>query len=464
VTNQGSTYAATFGYTNEDTETNSIAIGDANRFFPAPANRGQPTSFQSGSVPAAVTVTNIPAGTTLTWSLTSDQTRTAEASANFETKCSGPEPPTPDLVPVGLFVTCVTNHADTYDAVFGYTNENLSEQIIPLGLANTFVPAPGNRGQPTTFEPGTVRNAVTVRDIPNSTQLVWRVFHVRARVAVANTALPTKCDEPPLPPPPPPPEPTPPPEPPNPAPPPPPPKPPESGLFATCILRLGAPTYTAIFGYANGSQDDVIIPIGRRNLVAPAPIDRGQPSVFRPGVVLVAFTVRNVPRTQELRWRVSLRNGEVRMATASARFPRNCITAPPAPSADLVLTKSAKPTHVSAGQRVTYTVHVINRGPNIALRVRIADVVDPRLELLSASSTRGSCSTSGQRVSCRIVALPPGAGVTVSVATRARGSGTIRNVAVATHSRRDPTRRNNADSAVIQVSGVSRAVTPSFTG
>ena len=464
VTNQGSTYSATFGYESEDTDTNTIAVGDANRFFPAPENRGQPTSFQPGNVPAAVTVTNIPTGATLTWSLTSDQTRTAEASANFETKCSGPEPPTPDLVSIGLFVTCVTNHADTYDAVFGYTNENLSEQIIPLGLANTFVPAPGNRGQPTTFEPGTVRNAVTVRGIPNGSDLVWSVMHERLRVAVANELLPKKCDEPPLPPPPPPPEPTPPPQPPRPGPPPPRPKPPESGLFATCVLRLGAPTYTAIFGYANASQDDVIIPVGRRNLVAPAPINRGQPTVFRPGVVLVAFAVRNVPRTRRLTWRVTLRDGEVRTTTASARFPRNCITAPPAPSADLVLTKSAKPTQVSAGQRVTYTVHVVNRGPNIALRVRIADVVDPRLDLLSASSTRGSCSTSGQRVSCRIVALPPGAGATVSVATRARGSGTIRNVAVATHSRRDPTRRNNVDSAVIQVSGVSGGVTPSFTG
>lgn len=461
VTNQGSTYSATFGYGNEDTETTTVALGERNRFFPAPENRGQPTSFQPGNVPQAFTVNGIPAGTTLTWSLTSDQTRYAAASSSFETKCS--EPP-PELAPIGLFVTCVTNHASTYDAVFGYTNDNLAQQIVPLGLANTFLPAPGNRGQPTTFEPGTVRDAVTVRGIPNTTQLVWSVFHVRARVAVANPALPQKCDEPPLPPPPPPPEPTPPPEPPNPAPPPPPPGPPESGLYATCVLRLGAPTYTAIFGYANGSQDDVIIPIGRRNLVAPAPINRGQPGVFRPGVTLVAFTVRNVPRTQELTWRVTLRNGEVRTATASARYPRNCITAPPAPSADLVLTKSAAPAQVAAGQRVTYTVHVINRGPNIALQVRITDVVDPRLELLSASTTRGSCTTSGRRVSCRVVALPPGAGVTVTIAARARGGGTIRNVAVTTHNRRDPTRRNNVDSAVIHVTGVSGEVTPAFTG
>jgi uncharacterized repeat protein (TIGR01451 family) len=460
VTNQGSTYSATFGYENEDTESNTIPVGPLNTFSPPPADRNQTTTFQPGNVPQAFTVSGIAAGTRLTWSLTSEQTRYAEASADFPTKCSTP----PELVPIGLFVTCVTQHANSYDAVFGYTNDNPAEQIIPLGLANTFAPAPGNRGQPTTFEPGTVRNAVTVRGIPNSTALVWSVFLVRARVAVANPALPTKCDEPPLPPEPPPPEPTPPPEPPNPAPPPPPPEPPQSGLFATCVLRLGAPTYTAIFGYANASQDDVIIPIGRRNLVAPAPINRGQPGVFRPGVTLVAFTVRNVPRTQELTWRVTLRSGEVRSATARARYPRNCITAPPAPSADLVLTKSVAPARVAAGQRVTYTVHVINRGPNIALQVRITDVVDQRLELLSASTTRGSCTTSGRRVSCRVVALPPGVGVTVTIAARARGGGTIRNVAVTTHNRRDPTRRNNVDSAVIHVTGVSGAVTPAFTG
>ena len=47
-------------------------------------------------------------------------------------------------LPIGLFVTCVTNHGDTYDAVFGYTNDNRAEQIVPLGLSNTFAPAPGN--------------------------------------------------------------------------------------------------------------------------------------------------------------------------------------------------------------------------------------------------------------------------------------------------------------------------------
>jgi hypothetical protein len=106
----------------------------------------------------------------------------------------------------------------------------------------------------------------------------------------------------------------------------------------------------------------------------------------------------------------------------------------------------------------------VNRGPNVALQVRILDNVDPRLELLSASTNRGSCTTSGQLVSCRIAALPPGARVLVIVAVRARGPGTITNRAVATHSRRDPTPGNNVDSAVITVAGRTGAVSPAFTG
>jgi uncharacterized repeat protein (TIGR01451 family) len=458
VTNNGNTFSATFGYDSEDTETNTIAVGELNRFFPAPDDRGQPSTFEPGHHDRVFTVPDIPSGTKLVWSLTSDQTRYAEARANFETKCSDPPP---ELLPIGIFVTCVTNHGSTYDAVFGYTNDNPAEQIVPLGISNTFVPAPGNRGQPTTFEPGTVRNAVTVKGIPNDTLLVWSVDLAGRRFAVAGRDTTTKCDQPPIPP-----EPPiePPIEPPTPEPPPPDPAPNQSGIYATCVLKPGGTTYDAVFGYANGSQNDVLIPVGGHNLVSPTPIDRGQPTLFSPGVVLNAFTVEDVPRTQDLTWTVTGPGGTKYTATASGKYPRNCITAPAPPSADLVLTKTVDDSTLSAGQRGTYRIHLMNRGPNIALQVRIVDDVDPRLELLSASTNRGSCATSGQRVTCRIAALPPGVHVLVVVAVRARGSGTIPNRAAVTHSQRDPTPGNNVDSAVITVTGRTGGVSPAFTG
>ena len=448
VANSGSTYSATFGYSSEDTEVNPVPIGENNRFSPGLEDRGQPAAFEPGNHEKVFTVTGIPSGTPLVWSVTSDETHTAEAAANLQPKCN-PDPPPAKLVPIGLFVNCVINHANTYDAVYGYTNDNRAQQTVPLGAENTFLTAPGNRGQPTTFEPGTVRNAVTVTGIPNDTQLTWVIRLGDTRAAVASAAVERKCDQPP--------------EPPTPSPPDP--KPPESGLFATCVLHVGSSrTYDAIFGYVNASGANAIIPVGRNNLVAPTPNDRGQPSVFRPGIVRNAFTVKNVPRTQELTWVVTLPGGDTRTATASAHFPRNCITAPAPQTADLVLTKTVDEGRLTAGQRGTFRIHVLNRGPNIALRVRIVDDVDARFDLLSASTSRGRCTTSGQRVTCNIDALPPGARVVVVVAVRAREAGTIRNIASAHHSRPDPTPGNNVDSATVVVVGRAGGVSPAFTG
>ena len=207
------------------------------------------------------------------------------------------------------------------------------------------------------------------------------------------------------------------------------------------------------------------VPVGRGNFVRPTPINRGQPTVFRPGVVLVAFTIRNIPRTRAVTWTVNVPGHQIRTATASAQFPRNCITAPAASSADLVLRKTVRGSaNVTAGDRVTYSIRVVNRGPNVALRVRVVDVVDPRLVLLLAAANRGNCATSGRRVTCTVRELPPGAALIVVVAVRAVGAGTAPNVAAATHSRRDPTPHNNIGRAVIHVTGRAAGVGPAFTG
>ena len=65
-------------------------------------------------------------------------------------------------------------------------------------------------------------------------------------------------------------------------------------LAPLCVRRDGA-TYTAVFSYANLTREDVIVPLGSGNRVAPAPVDRGQPTVFRPGIVPFAFAVRDIP-------------------------------------------------------------------------------------------------------------------------------------------------------------------------
>ena len=67
----------------------------------------------------------------------------APPSRRSAARTSPEQPPPAKQVPIGVFVTCVTNHADTYDAVFGYENDNRASRSSRVGLANTFARPPG---------------------------------------------------------------------------------------------------------------------------------------------------------------------------------------------------------------------------------------------------------------------------------------------------------------------------------
>jgi hypothetical protein len=59
---------------------------------------------------------------------------------------------------------------------FGYINRNSAEVVVPIGPANTFEPAPADRGQPTVFLPGRHEHVFTVRIPPEFTpkdKWVW---------------------------------------------------------------------------------------------------------------------------------------------------------------------------------------------------------------------------------------------------------------------------------------------------
>jgi hypothetical protein len=239
VTNDGATFDATFGYQNDDLTPVTIPVGDANKFSPVPQDRGQTTVFQPGNIQEAFTVKGIPSGQDLVWTLTSNGTRTATASANFVTKCADPPPP---AKPIGVFVTCIDKHDSTYDATFGYENDNNVAETIEIGPGNAFSPAPIDRGQPTVFVPGRTEQAVVVHGIPATTDLTWTVAYDGTRQAIATAAPPSTatanpssplCSTTPTPP-----------DPPGPKPP----KPPRPlGIFAHCVINNGR-TYDAVFG------------------------------------------------------------------------------------------------------------------------------------------------------------------------------------------------------------------------
>jgi hypothetical protein len=99
---------------------------------------------------------------------------------------SGNNPPAADSI-VPQLQCVVDNRNGTFTAHFGYLNENNFLVSIPIGSSNKFNPAPHDRGQPTTFQPGRVENAFSVEF--KGTKLTWKLKgpdHHR------NTAIATK--------------------------------------------------------------------------------------------------------------------------------------------------------------------------------------------------------------------------------------------------------------------------------
>jgi hypothetical protein len=201
VVHHGSTYDAVFGYESDNLADETVPTGEGNTFTPAPAQRGQPTVFMPGRFEQAVTVTGIPASAELTWTLAFDGTRTATATASASNCAGAPKPPEPPGPlppepprPLGIFAACVLNHGRTYDATFGYVNDNVGDVVIPVGSHNTVSPGRAGQAQPETFRSGFVDAAFTVRGVSAATPISWRLtFGHQVRVATATATLPDKC-------------------------------------------------------------------------------------------------------------------------------------------------------------------------------------------------------------------------------------------------------------------------------
>lgn len=422
------TFDAKFGY-KSDAGPVEIPRGPANGFSPAPVDRGQVTRFSDGYVLDAFAVRNI-TEPELTWTVKHGQRSDSVTVSRTSAPCSIPPEPPPEpkpVIPIGVFVTCVTNHGSTFDAVFGYDSENPGLKTVPIGPANHLSPAPGDRGQPTAFRPGRHDAAFEVTGIPNSAALEWTLALTDTRMAIATADFDVKCDRPA-------------------------PSPRPFGVFASCATRHGS-TYDATFGYVNEGPHSVRIPIGARNSVSPGPEGRGQPDTFQPGFVDAAFAVRGVPVSEPVTWELQI-DHEVRVAVATADLPP-CLTAPITPAGEAAIRKSATPRTAVVGQRVNFTILLRNDGSEVLRPAEVRDVLrGDGIRLLSARATRGRCrieaSAGTNAVRCRASALAPGGSLTIRIAARAIAAGTARDRA-AIVGLLDPTPRDNAATAAVRV-------------
>jgi uncharacterized repeat protein (TIGR01451 family) len=126
------------------------------------------------------------------------------------------------------------------------------------------------------------------------------------------------------------------------------------------------------------------------------------------------------------------------------------VMSPAAPSADVSVTKTDSPDPVTVGNNLTYTLKVHNGGPDAASAVTLSDPLPSGLTLVSASSTKGTCSGT-TTVSCNIGTVNSGTAndvtVTIVATVGAGAASSITNTATVTTSTPDPVTSNNQASA-----------------
>ncbi|MBJ7472395.1 MAG: DUF11 domain-containing protein [Solirubrobacteraceae bacterium] len=82
---------------------------------------------------------------------------------------------------------------------------------------------------------------------------------------------------------------------------------------------------------------------------------------------------------------------------------------------DLVVTKRTDKDSAPAGERVTITTDVVNRGPSTATDVVLVDTLPDGVTLESVTPSQGSCTVDGRTITCNLGTILDGQTVSVAV-------------------------------------------------
>ncbi|RIL08731.1 MAG: hypothetical protein DCC75_08180, partial [Proteobacteria bacterium] len=183
--NQNGTFTACFGYDNQNQIAVQITPGasdatNVNTFGPPLPIQGQPLDFQIGRVPGAFCVT-ADNSVSLTWTV---RYRGLQAHAATATSASIER-----LEPIALQGVCVKrNIAGNFEARFSYHNPNPFDIHTAVGPNNRFIPAPEDRGQPTSFLWGNVMLMPSIEFSAEEGSLTWSVHGSQATVTPDSAA------------------------------------------------------------------------------------------------------------------------------------------------------------------------------------------------------------------------------------------------------------------------------------
>ena len=118
------------------------------------------------------------------------------------------------------------------------------------------------------------------------------------------------------------------------------------------------------------------------------------------------------------------------------------------PAANLIISKTDSPDPVVVSTSLTYTIAVINNGPNSATSVSLTDTLPAGVTFVSVNSTVGACSHAAGTVTCNIGTMANAATATITIVVTAPAStGSITNTASVTAAEFDPSTPNSASQA-----------------
>jgi Domain of unknown function DUF11/PASTA domain len=124
-------------------------------------------------------------------------------------------------------------------------------------------------------------------------------------------------------------------------------------------------------------------------------------------------------------------------------------------SEDVSMTGSAMPSSITAGGAAEYSFNVSHAGPT-TVPITFTDTVPSGLTILSAVAGSGTCTVTGQAVSCTINADSSGASSSVSIVVTAPSAGRFTDTASVSTSLADPSTANNSASATLTVNRPAR--------
>ena len=127
-------------------------------------------------------------------------------------------------------------------------------------------------------------------------------------------------------------------------------------------------------------------------------------------------------------------------------------------TADLAVTTTPSSASVPVGSSFTWTTTVTNNGPSAATSVVVTNDVPAGQTITSANPSAGTCSTTGNTVTCNLGGLANGASVNVVITVTADAGGTRLNQAVATAAEPDGNNTNDVGTAWVTVTGSSTMI------